>query len=47
MAESNVFAAAHELGEWPEKLTVTQARRMLKISPSKVTQLLRQNLIRH
>lgn len=33
--------------EWPEKLTVTQARRLLKVSPSKMTQLLRQNLIRH
>lgn len=33
--------------EWPEKLTVTQARRLLKVSSSKMTQLLRQNLIRH
>lgn len=33
--------------EWPEKLTVTQARKLLKVSPSKMTQLLRQNLIRH
>jgi hypothetical protein len=33
--------------EWPEKLTVTQARRLLKVSPSKMTQLLRRNLIRH
>jgi hypothetical protein len=33
--------------EWPEKFTVTQARRLLKVSPSKMTQLLRQNLIRY
>lgn len=33
--------------EWPEKLTVGQARTLLKVSSSKMTQLLRQNLIRH
>jgi excisionase family DNA binding protein len=33
--------------EWPEKLTVTQARRLLNVGSSKMTQLLRQNLIRH
>ncbi len=46
-SRSNAFAATHETLEWPEKLTVTQARRLLKVSSAKMTQLLRQNLIRH
>jgi DNA-binding MarR family transcriptional regulator len=31
--------------EWPEKLTVAQAHKFLGVSPSKMTQLLRRNLI--
>lgn len=31
--------------EWPEKLTVAQAHKFLGVSPSKMSQLLRRNLI--
>jgi hypothetical protein len=39
-AQKNVQAK-----EWPEKLTVAQAHRFLGVSPTKLTQLLKQRLL--